>query len=790
MSITLLADAAIKGLIYVGFLFAIVVTLRRGPAAVRHLFWSVGLVGLIALPLLSVVVPLRIALPDTGSAANEAVNYEDAVPQPIVDSDSQPLDKSEKDAGRVLAAPREGAISGEAGGERSAPAISALANIKAPRLAGLIAMVWIAGVLVIVGRLVLGMIAMSIVARRGVRLEGRDWSRQLSEARSRLGIGVPVRLVLTQRASVPFGIGILNPTIVFPSEAEDWSEERRMAVLLHELAHVSRRDMVAHLMSQLACALHWFNPLVWLGARRLRAESERACDDLVLRAGTTPSEYAGHLIDIVRTAGRSWTPAAALPMARRSEFEGRLLAILEPGVKRHGPTPTAVVFVVLAVALTSVPLAAMGPERQTAGGSEAVQPVSEPTASADAVIALIGALEDDDIEVRRTVAASLGALQDTTAVEALMRALRIDSDPEVRQAAAYALGEIEDPRAIPALGEALLRDDEPAVRVMAAHALGEIDDAQGVEPLSAVINDPDYEVRLAAIRALAEIESPRAIDALSSVLGDSEAEIRELAVRALGEIEDARAVPPIANVLTSDSEASVRLMAAWALGEIEHASAIDALAAALSDQDVEVRRMAVWALGEIEDPRAVDPLVGLLQDDDVEMRQRAVRALGEIESRRSVDPLVGALRDSDARVRVLAAWALGEIQDARAVPGLSGALSDADVSVRRAAAQALGEIDQGTAPPALIQALSDEDLTVRRYAVRALGEIEDPSAVPGLTDLFRSSGDDVETRRYIIWALGEIEDPAAYQVLVSALEDDDPEIRKAAARALGGNDSW
>jgi HEAT repeat protein len=784
MSMTLLADAAVKGVIYLALLFAVVGALRRGSAATRHLFWSVGLTGLLMIPVLSVVIPWRMELPFVGGAEEVPASHEEVVPQPIMDSPEraggaeevpasheevvpQPImDSPEraKDVVRTSIATDDKASSRDRAASPVVPAKSA-ARFELPGLTGLLAAIWMAGVLVVLGRLVIGLIVTSVVARRGVPLDGRAWNLMLNRVRARLGIQAPVRLVSSRHAKVPYTCGVVSPTVVLPDEAEDWSDERRRAVLLHELAHFSRGDMIAHLLSQLACALHWFNPLVWLGARRLRSESERACDDLVLRAGTTPSEYAGHLIEIVRTVGRSWTPIVALPMARRSEFEGRLLAILEPGVKRHGLTPAAVTFVVLAVALTAVPLAAMGPER---AAQSAADP-SEVSATSERVTALIGALEDDDIELRRIVAESLGSLQDTTAVVALMRALRTDSDPEVREAAAYALGEISDPRAVPALGEALQGDDVTAVRLMAAHALGEIEDPRGVEPLAAAIDDPDREVRLAVIHALGEIESPDAIDALSSALRDSDLEIREYAVWALGAIEDSRAVPALADVLTSDGEASVRVKAAWALGEIEHASGVDALAQALGDQDAEVRQTAVWALGAIEDPRAVEPLIRVLGDPDVETRLQAIHALGEIGSRQAVDPLVEALRDSDSRVREAAAWALGEIEDPRAAPGLAAALGDAEASVRKHAIAALGELELSSAPPELINALRDDDLEVRRYAVHALGDIEDPAAVPGLAELFRSSDVDTETRRAVVWALGEIEDPAAYQVLVGRL---------------------
>ena len=62
------------------------------------------------------------------------------------------------------------------------------------------------------------------------------------------------------------------------------------AVLLHELAHLRRRDPLWQLVAHCGLALHWFNPLAWFAVRRLRIEQERACDDFVLRAGIRASE--------------------------------------------------------------------------------------------------------------------------------------------------------------------------------------------------------------------------------------------------------------------------------------------------------------------------------------------------------------------------------------------------------------------------------------------------------------------------------------------------------------------
>src|SRR5262249_58177884 len=113
-------------------------------------------------------------------------------------------------------------------------------------------------------------------------------------------------------------------------------------VVMHQLEHEKRRDCLTPLVAQVAWAVYWFNPLAWMAARRLRTERERACDDLVLSAGTRGSDYADQLLDIARVMQAGRFPAlmagASLAMAHRSQLEGRLIAILDPSVPRRGLT--------------------------------------------------------------------------------------------------------------------------------------------------------------------------------------------------------------------------------------------------------------------------------------------------------------------------------------------------------------------------------------------------------------------------------------------------------------------
>jgi beta-lactamase regulating signal transducer with metallopeptidase domain len=134
---------------------------------------------------------------------------------------------------------------------------------------------------------------------------------------------------------VPMTWGWRRPVVLLPVGATTWTSERLRVVLLHETAHIARADWACQMFAHAVCALYWFHPLVWIAAARLRAESEAACDDRVLGAGVMPSDYAGHLLDVVRAVQQAQQPSlasttttAAAAMVCPTQFETRVRAIL------------------------------------------------------------------------------------------------------------------------------------------------------------------------------------------------------------------------------------------------------------------------------------------------------------------------------------------------------------------------------------------------------------------------------------------------------------------------------
>ena len=291
--------------------------LRRRPAAVRHAVWTAALAGTVALALLAPVMP--------------------RVPVPV----------------RVAFAP-EGA---------AGPGIPPAAFVRA---LALLSAVWLAGAVLVGLRFALAHVALARLVRR---------ARALPASRLPAGWGRE-RVVASGEVTAPLAWGALVPRIVLPARAGAWPAGRLAAALLHERAHVRRRDGLALAAAQLACALYWFVPFVWVAARAQREEGERACDDLVLAAGLPAHEYAAHLLAVATEAWGARPRAAAAAMAGGSGLERRIGAILAAGRARAGAGARAPRAALIAVALLVLPLATLRPRLMAAPAAVPAGPVA------------------------------------------------------------------------------------------------------------------------------------------------------------------------------------------------------------------------------------------------------------------------------------------------------------------------------------------------------------------------------------------------------------------------------
>ena len=383
-TLSVLADAGLKGVAVLAVACLAAGLLRRGSAAARHLVWFLAMASLLVLPVLSLALPAWRILPawagvgPVGPASAVSALPEAAVgstAENAADAGAAPSPGASVAASRVVApVGREASPAGAAGGAwRWLPAL------------------WAAGAVVALAPLVLGALSLRRLERGARPLTSGPWADLLRRLQVDLRVNRRVVLLESDRRAMPMAWGVFRPRLLVPASAADWPAECRRVVLLHELAHVKRWDCLTQFIVRVARGLHWFNPLAWLGAHRATIEHEAACDDLVLANGGDAPRYAEHLLHVAsRLPVERVAAAAAIAMARPSKLEGRLLAILDGKRNRRALRAVAVAVAVAGVVAVVVPLASLRPAAQAepaaapgpAASAEPAAPVPRPAASA------------------------------------------------------------------------------------------------------------------------------------------------------------------------------------------------------------------------------------------------------------------------------------------------------------------------------------------------------------------------------------------------------------------------
>lgn len=276
-------DLALKSGVLTAFGWLVACGLRRSSAATRYLILTLTTFALAFLPLLLVTLPqwhapfVRIEVP-----------AQSALPEVQVASQTQPI----------------------------------------PWLA----ISWLFGALLLGARLLALMVRLAI--KRSQLAPVTDARLLELAAECTAGHRRRIDLMVGSAGDPPMTWGFIKPTLVLPDEAREWSDDRVRSVLLHEMAHIDRGDWLTNLVSEAVCAVYWPNPLVWMIAKAMARESERAADDRVLNRGLRASQYATHILDLLRESQRE-APTGSLAMARPAGLDGRVRAILSDAACRR-----------------------------------------------------------------------------------------------------------------------------------------------------------------------------------------------------------------------------------------------------------------------------------------------------------------------------------------------------------------------------------------------------------------------------------------------------------------------
>ncbi|HEX4067509.1 MAG TPA: M56 family metallopeptidase [Acidobacteriaceae bacterium] len=250
---------------------------------------------------------------------------------------------------------------------------------------------WALGFLIfwiVVGSLVLARVVAGVWQVRRLRQSCRlipiaELNRELQQILQ--GTRRSVQLLVSAQARVPAAVGFRHPAIVLPDWAlDELTTAELKPILIHELAHLRRRDDWTNLAQKAVRAIFFFHPAVWWIDARLSVERELACDDEVLAVTGNARAYAGCLIDLLERgcARRGWTMAQAL-MVHARDASTRIARILQGGTPKSTRIGRVALGITATVSLACAGVTAVVPSlvgfepEHTVASASFIEPVAD-----------------------------------------------------------------------------------------------------------------------------------------------------------------------------------------------------------------------------------------------------------------------------------------------------------------------------------------------------------------------------------------------------------------------------
>ncbi|HYD24737.1 MAG TPA: M56 family metallopeptidase [Croceibacterium sp.] len=362
----LLFELAWKSLLVSGATLGLLRLLRHRSPAERSWIAHIGLVALALLAPIALLVPDWNPLP----APVEAPLFEAVAPAA---APAEPL-----------AFPAEGSAVAHAAKDLAAAPPEASA---APRAGAFAVVAYLLPMALLVVAMIVALVRLSAMHRRASVLVEAPWLAALAQAQRRMGFKHGTALLVSDELRSPVSWGVIRPIILLSPTAVAASREAE-AIIAHELAHVARLDWAKLLVARLACALLWFNPLVWLLAREAHQLREEAADDAVLLSDVPDTDYASLLVNAARHDNSALLLAAHGVAPAKNSLHRRVLRVLDGNMVRRPAGGAWTSLCLVALFAVAAPLAALDPmARPPLADEEAEEHLVEPPAGLGGIIA-------------------------------------------------------------------------------------------------------------------------------------------------------------------------------------------------------------------------------------------------------------------------------------------------------------------------------------------------------------------------------------------------------------------
>lgn len=384
---------------------------------------------------------------------------------------------------------------------------------------------------------------------------------------------------------------------------------------------------------------------------------------------------------------------------------------------------------------------------------------------------------------------SVGARRDAHAVPVLERLIQ-HPDADTQAAAVWALGRIGTRAAAAAL-EASQAPGAAAALLACAERLAENGEAaEAVRRVESLLSrTPPPALRIAALATRVRVAPPTAGPAVRAAFDDADPQVRAAALQQAAAIPGSTWTAELAALLAS-GETDRQTALLDLLAARRDAAAREAVTACLASTNPPVRLAAIAALGPLGDARDVPTLIRLSADEAPAIRTAAERALAVLAAPGTDEAVARGIAEGMPETRALFIAAAAARGQSGVRPALHAALNHDATAVRLAAARALGRLGDADSCAQLAAALAREPAEAPRAELRRalvmLGRrLPDPAArAAPLLAALQTSGITPAATAALLAALADAGGAAGLDAVQSRLEDPEPVVREAAARAL------
>ena len=279
-----LFDVGIKSFFITGIGLVLVLLFKNQSAHLRHWLISCTLISLLFLPFATLIVPSIEVIPLPEKSTLTTIYQTPTFPTPT----------------EVFSNDTFSEISTTVASSESPT------SDKLVHLLPLFLLIWGTITLFLLGRMLFSFLTLYNISQRAAPMPTEGYQ-------SFLFTNAQIRI--SDQINTPMTWGIFQPIILIPQFKNALNELQLKTILVHEQAHIERKDFINHLLTLFIHCFYWFNPIVWVLKKQQILEREKACDEWVMHKGWLPTDYASQLVAIARSLNQQsrFTQHMAIP---------------------------------------------------------------------------------------------------------------------------------------------------------------------------------------------------------------------------------------------------------------------------------------------------------------------------------------------------------------------------------------------------------------------------------------------------------------------------------------------